>query len=240
MKNEKVYLHVGLQKTATTFLQDVLFPNMPGIAYVGRPYTQENDAFNSMQYADGALYCRDTLSRELAVIRRNIGDRSLLISDELFAGYAGYGMINRGIIADRLAEVVPHAEVILFLRGQADLVESLYNQYVKIGSFSNDLNKSFLYEHGNGFSYEDWEAGKRTWDYKERRYRHQSLFSTSHFLYSKLLALYESRFSKVHVFLYEDFKKNPQENIQRLERILSGQVRAARSEPEEDGESQPE
>nr|VFJ62235.1 MAG: hypothetical protein BECKDK2373C_GA0170839_10957 [Candidatus Kentron sp. DK] len=224
MNRGKVYLHVGLQKTASTFLQKELFPYMAGVSYVGRPYTQENDAFNSLQYADDSLYSYDALAKEIELIKKNIGNAPLLISDEMFSGYPLYGMINRGIIAHRLGALIPEAEVILFLRGQADLIESLYNQYVKIGFFSNDLDDSFLYKHGSGFSYQAWHDGKREWTYQNRRFRHLSLFSGSHFLYSKLLSLYESCFSKVHIFLYEDFKYNPEENLARLEHILSAKI----------------
>lgn len=176
MKHEKVYLHVGLQKTASTFLQNKLFPNVSGISYVGRPYTQESDAFNSLQYADDALYSSDALAKELKLIKQNIGNTPLLISDELFSGYLFYGMINRCIIASRLGEIIPEAEVILFLRGQADLIDSLYNQYVKIGLFSSDLDGSFLYKHGDGFSYQAWSDGKRKWNYQNRRFHHRALF----------------------------------------------------------------
>ena len=221
MNQQKVYLHVGLQKTASTYLQDKVFPNMSGISYVGRPYTQVNKAFNSLQYADDSLYSSDTLSRELQLIRQDAGAKPVLISDELFSGYAFYGMINRGMVAKRLAELIPESEVILFLRGQVDLVESLYNQYVKTGLTSCDMGPSFLYKPGNGFSYQEWKDGERRWRYKNRAFQHWYPFSTSHFLYSNLLSMYESLFNKVHVFLYEDFKHNPAETLKRLEHILS-------------------
>lgn len=224
MKREKIYLHVGLQKTASTYLQDKVFPTMPGLLYVGRPYTQENDAFNAMQYADDALYSSDALSRELQLFRQDAGNKPVFISDELFSGYAFYGMINRGMIAKRLAEHIPESEVILFLRGQTDLIESLYNQYVKTGHASCDMGPSFLYRPGNGFSYQAWKDGERGWRYKNRAFKHWYPFSTAHFLYSKLLTMYESLFSKVHVFLYEDLKHNPEETLQRLEYILSTKI----------------
>lgn len=224
MKKQKVYLHVGLQKTASTYLQDKVFPNISGISYLGRPYTQENDAFNALQYADDTLYSSDALSRELQLIRQDAGAKPVFISDELFSGYAFYGMINRGMIAKRLAEIIPESEVILFLRGQVDLIESLYNQYVKTGLTSCDMGPSFLYRPGNGLSYQAWKDGERGWRYKNRAFQHWYPFSTSHFRYSKLLSMYESLFSKVHVFLYEDFKHNPKEVLQRLEHILSSKI----------------
>lgn len=225
MQQGKTYLHIGLQKTASTYLQHKIFPNMSGLSYVGRPYTQENYAFNCLQYADDSLYSSDVLAEEIKVIREDVGAGPLLISDELFSGYSFYGWINRGIIARRLAEVLPDAEIIVFLRGQADLVGSLYNQYVKTGRFSGKLDSSFLYRPGDGcFSYERWKTGDKAWDYLDRPFQSRHVLSSSLFLYSRVLAMYESLFSKVHVFLYEHFAAEPQECLERLENIVSAKI----------------
>jgi hypothetical protein len=224
MGEGNIYLHVGLQKTASTYLQEEVFPSIPSLLYVGRPYTQENYAFNSLQYADDALYNSDVLARELQLVRRDAGTRPVLISDEMFSGFAPYGMINRGAIAKRLAEVIPEAEVILFLRGQVDLIESLYKQYIKIGWISCNLGSSFLYRPGKGFPYEKWAEGKRDWNYQNRAFQHRGLLSTNHFLYTKLISMYEALFKRVHVFLYEDLKHNPQDSLERLEDVLASKI----------------
>ena len=224
MKYGTVYLHVGLQKTASTFFQKKLFPYIPGVSYVGRPYTQENHAFNALQYADDALYDPAAVAAELTLLRKHAGEVPILISDELLSGFPFYGLVNRGMIARRLAEHVPDAEILLFIRGQIDLIQALYNQYVKIGWFSNNLDRSFLHDPGAGLSYDDWVHGERKWSFKNRLFNHRSVLSTRHFIYSKLISMYESRFARVHVFLFEDLKHDSEDVIRRLERILSAPI----------------
>lgn len=219
-KMSKIYIHIGLQKTASTYLQTKIFPSIQGLYYFGRPYTQVNNAFNSLQFADEALYDSSLLQKEIEAIKSTARGHPILISDELFSGYAFWGFVNRGLIAKRLSEAVPEAEIILFIRNQTDLINSLYNQYVKIGWYSKKLGPEFLYEPGSGFELDDWIKGKRNGGFSRRRFSQRSLFSPEIFLYSKSLELYKRLFSKVHVFLYEDFEKESHRQIERLGSIL--------------------
>ena len=222
MKDGRIFIHVGLPKTASTYLQNNVFPRLNNIAYVGRPYTQENYAFNTLQYADNSLYSSSTMRKEIDDIEKEIAKgHPILISDELFSGFALYNFMNRGMIAERLSEIVPHAEIILFLRGQMDLIVSLYNQFVKMAWVDTHLDESFLYRPGKGFSLKEWIAGKRDWDSNNRFIYHRSAFTPECFRYSKLHSLYNDLFEKVHVFLYEDFRKDKETCLLRLGSILS-------------------
>ena len=127
MKDKKVFIHVGLPKTASTLLQEIVFPALKPVIYVSRPYTQENHAFNKLQYADDSLYAAEELRDEINNIIALEPGNKVLISDELLSGAPFYNFINRGLIPKRFAEILPDAEVILFLRGQKDIIRSLYN-----------------------------------------------------------------------------------------------------------------
>jgi len=236
VKNSKIFIHVGLPKTASTYLQNNVFPRLNNVAYIGRPYTQENYAFNTLQYADNSLYASSAIQKEFDKIENEMAKGNpLLISDELFSGFALYNFINRGMIAERLSEIVPHAEIILFLRGQVHLILSLYNQFVKMGWVDNHLNESFLYRPGKGFPLEEWIEGKRDWNFNNRFIYHRSAFTPEHFRYSNLHSLYNDLFEKVHVFLYEDFEKDQEACLLRLASTLSTEVP---SDLPHDGETQ--
>ena len=224
MKSRKIIIHVGLQKTATTYFQQRIFPQLDDFLYIGRPYTQENHAFNAMQYADNSIYAPSVLQDEIKRIADAANGRSILISDELFSGFTFYNFINRGIIAERLSKVVPDAEILLFLRGQTDLILSLYNQIVKRGNFDKDLNESFLWRPGRGFSLDMWMDGKKDWDEKNRSFNSRSVFSTDLFRYSGLYFLYSSLFKRVHVVLYEELENNYNQCMERIEAILSSRI----------------
>jgi hypothetical protein len=217
----KVFLHVGLQKTGTTYLQTRVFPQISEITYIGRPYTQENHAFNTLQYADGTLYEPERLEHEITAIRRASEGRSaVVISDELLSGFPFYNYLNRELIARRLAAVLPDAEVIIFLRNQVELILSLYNQYVKINWYSNILDDRFMSAPGSGAALEDWLANRLEWQQRNRYIWNRAKFNVEHFRYSRLLDLYKQIFARVHVFLYEDFRHNSADVLRSLSEVL--------------------
>ena len=220
MKN-KIIIHIGLQKTGTTYLQNIVFPQLREVTYIGRPYTQENLAFNTLQYADHSLYSELILKKEIEKIVNIANHNPILISDELFAGVTHYNFINRGMVAERLSKVFPKAEIVLFLRNQKDLIVSLHNQAIKTGMFDQPLNEYFLYVPGEGFSLEKWKAKNRKWDIENRFINHRRMLNVEHFRYSKILKLYTGLFKKVHVFLYEDFQNDPASCLNRLLSIVS-------------------
>ena len=142
MNTKKIFIHVGLHKTASTYLQERIFPLFQNLTLVSRPYTQQNEAFNKLQYASDPLFSSKQFSKELNLIQESDNNRKILISDENFSGLPYYNFINRGIIAKRLSSLIPDAEIILFLRGQESLVRSHYNQAIKKGWFSNRLDRT--------------------------------------------------------------------------------------------------
>lgn len=220
MNTPQTFIHIGLQKTASTFLQKEFFPKINGITYLGPSFTQENLVFNQLQYADDTIYNPSNIGTEIEdILNKSVSQEKLLISDELLTGYAFYNFVNRGTIANRLAEYSNTAEIILFLRDQTDLILSLYNQYVKIGWVATKLDENFLSSHGTGISFEDWKNGVKG-NLSNRFINHRSVMSVGYFNYSKLIKYYEDRFKKVHVFLYEDFKKDQNATLVRLSEIL--------------------
>lgn len=228
----KAFIHIGLQKTASTYFQQKIWPQVPDLNYLSRPYTQENRAFNALQYADSTLYDPDLVRAELEAVQASNPERPLLISDELLSGFAFYGVINRSLIAERLAQVLPHAEVILFLRGQIGLVESLYNQFVKTGWYARRLDESFLCGEGRGLSYEAWQNDMDSWCIDNRDFRHTGVFSARHFLYGPVVNLYASLFPKVHIVLYEELLHSPDSCFERLTQILDRPVEAPHLQPD--------
>jgi len=234
VSQKKIFIHVGLPKTASTYLQRKFFPNLNKTCFISRPYTQENVAFNSLQYADSSIYEETLMRAEIDRIIDHAGDDDcVLFSDERFTGSTAYGFENRGSIGERLSRILPDAEIILFLRGQEELILSLYGQKVKTGRFAGHLDESFLSAPGSGFALDDWLDGKRSWNAENRFINDRSMFSIEVFRYSRLLALYDQLFKKVHVFLYEDLEKDRAACLARLCSIMSCDLPSA-----EEGQSQ--
>lgn len=115
MLRSEITFHIGLPKTATTFLQKEVFPRWPGISF-SQNYGAEEE-------------------------RRLREGEAVLVSDEAYSGRPwgrrnGHGETWRD---DRrrelrtLAERVPQAKIMLCLRKHESLILSLYRQYLHEG-----------------------------------------------------------------------------------------------------------
>lgn len=124
-------IHIGFPKTATTFLQATLFPELAaqGFAYVGKLASART--FASLIDDDDSLY---DAAATLAELRRESGG-----ADHVLASYEGLtghhyrsGFVNRSQIARRLKQL-GFDRAIITIRNQFDVLESAYKQYVASG-----------------------------------------------------------------------------------------------------------
>lgn len=178
-------LHIGYHKSATTWFQQVYYPTVQGARYVDRDRTQR--AF----LVDSALQWRaDNARRTLAV---DEGER-LILCEEGLSGYLHngglFGCLSKDM-AHRLKAVFPDADVVVFIRRQADIIAAAYAQYVRGGGtyrVNRYLWPQRYLSHG-----------------AESRYDKIPRFSFDHFEYLPLLRLYVELFGRerVHVFPYE-------------------------------------
>ncbi len=217
----KTIIHIGLHKTATTFLQLNVWPQVSGYTYLTRPYTQHNHAFNQLQYADDSLYDRKLVINELNQINAN----RLLMSDESFTGKPLYfSYLNRSIIAKRFKDLLPQAEIILFLRDQKDIMLSHYSGYT-LSLYGTKNIEDLFYRPLTNYTYDDYLKKPQLYQMSSLYYNTNDYFiHLDCFLYSNLVKLYTGLFEKCHVFLYEDFQNNFTESIARLEEILEERI----------------
>jgi hypothetical protein len=127
----KVFIHIGLHKTATTYLQYQFFPAMTGVRYI-----HGSDFFKQWQSQSGD---------------RN---KKLLLSYEGFSGLAWNRTWLLGARNDfhwldsfvfnieSLKLFFPDATLIVFFRRHGDLLVSMYKQYIQEGGVLS-LNSFF-------------------------------------------------------------------------------------------------
>ncbi len=120
-----LFLHVGLHKTGTTYLQTAVFPYLGGVHYL-RNLTVEN-------------------------FLRQDPDADCLVSREGFSGPALGNQAEKLAFLRRLSGMFPDAQVLISFRRHASYVNALYSQYLRYGGtlplqefFSLDTNASFL------------------------------------------------------------------------------------------------
>jgi hypothetical protein len=186
-------LHIGMPRTASTFFQNEVFPNLGDFKHLGVNETHHSEPFQRLMYQDESRYNGSAIGESLSTsIKEN-----LIISNELFVGQSLFmASTNRTRNAQRLKQLYPDAEVILFFRNQADLLESLYS----IGVYSGHNAKPEEYIR---FDNEPSETNNPLYP------TFTSVEQTEQYFYSTLLKVYQGLFEKVHVFLYEDFTANP-------------------------------
>jgi len=105
-----VIIHVGLQKTGTTFLQEEIFRKM------------------------NVRYIRNINFVNLCFKR----DKKTIIADEGLSGNARSNKVDRFKIADNLHKLFPDAKIIVGIRNPHDMIASLYSQYIRTGGYDED------------------------------------------------------------------------------------------------------
>jgi len=103
MEQPEIFIHVGLPKTGTTFLQEKVFPKM-----------------------DVNFICKENL-----VTAKLSLDKVNLISDEDLSHKIDIFGSNKYEVANRIHRMFPNAKIIVVFREKEKWLKSLYNQYLK-------------------------------------------------------------------------------------------------------------
>lgn len=147
----KVYLHLGIHKTASTFLQKDIFSQFKGIM----TYVPRDELVEFKKYI---LYTCDfefKPSEALKIFTHTVRSRasSVIISDEEFYANPYISIMDRKRNFDRI-KLVFGSELycIIFLREQRALIKSLYNQYVKTGGSAKFRDFIYYQKHPVNFS----------------------------------------------------------------------------------------
>ncbi len=111
----KVYIHIGLPRTGTTWLQKKVFPKLTDV----KLFTKYNTTHNRLN----PLFC-------------NLKSEKInLISTESLSGFTGLmkdkkNMVNRFEKAKILKKIYPNASIILVLRDKNGWTKSMYKRYI--------------------------------------------------------------------------------------------------------------
>jgi hypothetical protein len=138
----RILLHVGLPKTGTTSLQELVFSAHPRICYFGQTNLwREPDAktvLKALLLGDEA----DLAAASKILANAAQGDRAIVISDEALT--LGEFMLratrwplhsDHTTTANRARALLGHAQILIVLRAQADWIESWHLQGLKSGKY---------------------------------------------------------------------------------------------------------
>ena len=152
VSDKKIVIHVGMHKTGTTTLQHDVFPNLPGVFYVGDNLPQRKafiEFLREVAWGNQAHFdLQDAMDRRTELLS-NIREDIVLISFEELFGDLYWNFPNNFVAAERLKSLFPEARILLVLRRQADWLESAWRQSLRCFQFRP--LKPFLYYGAGGF-----------------------------------------------------------------------------------------
>ncbi|WP_420318297.1 hypothetical protein [Ekhidna sp.] len=166
-------VHIGFPKTATTFLQWKVFPNLKGINFI--PYDQCSTIFHPIIYSDPLDYNLDEIRSRI-----DKENSRCLYSFESLAGSPFYFKgIGRSNIPQALKDL-GFEKVVITVRKQVKAIDSYYRQYVM---------------QGGTLSFKNWL------DFDDERPIPQKYFQRGYLEYDKLIDMYAEVFGKQNVLL---------------------------------------
>jgi hypothetical protein len=181
------YLHVGFPKTGTTWLQHEVFPAHPQLQLFSikspnsKWVTQIVDQHDFAFQADFFQGCYQQFT--------DASDpRQVVISQENMVGSPFTGGRGTLITARRLKAIFPDARIIICLREQRSMINSLYRQYIQAGGAMSI--KRFLTLRAPTAVHFAWE----------------------YLRYDAVLDHYSELFGResIHICLFEELQGNPQ------------------------------
>lgn len=181
-----VVIHVGFRKTATTWLQEILFPQL-SINYIGKTEANYPNWLIEWHYADDFYF-----EQRKEVIKENFiscldQEKTNLLSSEAFTNTAS--IYNQ---AYRIKNIYPQAKILITLRNPVDMVWSHYRHDIQEGDCFVDI------EH-----WLDWQRTPYVMHKRKTIYLPDFLFDESITLYRDLFGS-----ENVCVLKYEDMQSN--------------------------------
>jgi hypothetical protein len=168
----RVVLHIGVPKTGTTALQRRVFPHLPGIVYLGKPFFHEeaagrrgvdrnrleSDIIRVVRDQDSIGYDGRDLKRRVDARLAELGATTVtLLSEE---GLTSAGGVDRGLIASRLHDLFGDADIVITIRNQLTCLPSLFLHHMRKGtlpvqSFDDWVQAGLGSERSSGAA-DDW------------------------------------------------------------------------------------
>lgn len=180
--NSKPIIHIGYNKTATTWFQQNLFPYIKNYHYV-KPQIINKELI----YKDYYLFEKQKTKEYF----ENVSSKRLLMSSEDFCLTARSNPFFKVGVLKRVKEIFPDAHIVVFIRNQIDRLISLWLFY---------LRKS-----GGTFCFEEFISNKTS-----NKYGGHSDISLNNLKYHYFLNSIVDIFGRenLSIYLYEDFATN--------------------------------
>ena len=195
----KIFLYVGLPKTATTFYQSNLFPLLnQNIIYNPFRLMVKLQYFLDLKNIENIDIQRvNDFKNEIELLKKNNPNHNLLIVNE-HLGYSGFNP-NPKVGAKLTKQLFDDATIIISLRFQTDWLLSSYRHYMDNGGSENILKflnyKNASFERGLGVD---------SYDHLNNLFRRFDIHLLDWHQYIDSFCKYYQK-KNIHVLFFEDF-----------------------------------
>lgn len=172
---EPLLIHVGYHKTATTWMQRMLF--MPVHGY--RQLADHREVFRHIVQPHGLSFDPAPMQALIAERRAGLAPSEVpVISSEILSGHPFQGGHESDVFAERLHRIAPAARILISIRSQLRIMPSVYMQYLL---------------RGGTMPWPMFFQGQDEVEYFG--------FTPEHFEYDQLLAKYQALFGAQNVYV---------------------------------------
>jgi hypothetical protein len=217
-------LHIGYAKSATTFLQKQVFPNLGGVNYIGRYYGKEDSSTMKADWVYDFVF-RDNISTKsfADIINSSVTNKSQphIISHEVFLRpYKKYRLLHR------LKDLEDHdgkIKVIVSIRNQMDVILSRCVHDRTMASYS--IVDALDFEGATECQWPYCSRGKKSlWKNEECACKRAGIkfINVPFYNYLDLMCQLSSLFGEgnVHFIVSENLRNNPADEIDSLTNFL--------------------
>lgn len=167
---QRLLIHIGYHKTATTWMQRLLF--LPVHGY--HPLANHDQVSDHITAPHGLRFDPTRMQRLIAEGLAAVPPNSVpVVSSELLCGNPFFGGRESEVYAERLQAIAPDARILISIRSQMQLLPSVYMQYVSRGG---TMSCRQFFERQIPLGYFGFDA--QHFEYDRLVARYQTLFGT--------------------------------------------------------------
>lgn len=224
----KVILHIGLEKTASTFLQEKVFKivsndndfmfyypaNAKELGYIRSVFwsigneshrTHKRFFVNYLKENYGFEEKKNNIETDKIIHKSDASDKILLISWEDIS--QTWWKLNYDEHFSVVKDIFKDCEIIVFLRYQPDWIVSWFKERIKMGRNYKSLSEYLSFKNGEFIN-------------NETSFSSLNIDQINYYALLKNYIEYYGR-DKVHIYFFEDFVENPEIVVRQLLRTLN-------------------
>lgn len=201
-------VHVGLPRTASTFLQERIFEHLKGIHYIGKTRPAYPDWLKEWHYASDLDFHRHRTWIRNHLNEARVEDKPNVLSSEMFTMWGNQASTQ----AARLHSIAPEAKIIMVLRNPLERMRSFYKAIVGFNGFWEPMRDLIGWNETPFVFYKQKPICLSDYYYNDILLAYRRFFSAERILilrYEEMVASFSEFLSKLTTFVGTDEDVSP-------------------------------